>query len=53
MKSAQQLMNWIIFDFQIFKREFTKKIVEKCGKVLTYSHFLYLCSVIWHEICHH
>ena len=27
--------------------------MEKCGKVLTYSHFLYLCSVIWHEICHH
>ena len=27
--------------------------MEKCGKVLTHSHFLYLCSVNWHEICHH
>ena len=26
-----------------------KKIVEKCGKVLTYSQKLYLCSVFWHE----
>ena len=27
--------------------------MEKCGKVLTHSHFLYLCSVNWHEICPH
>ena len=26
-----------------------KNIVEKCGKVLTYSQKLYLCSVFWHE----
>ena len=46
-------MNWIFFDFQQIKRKSTKKSVEKCGKVLTSSHFLYLCSVIWHEICLH
>ena len=46
-------MNWIIFDFQPINQKSTKKIVEKCGKVLTHSHFLYLCSVIWHEICLH
>jgi len=26
-----------------------KNIVEKCGKVLTYSQILYLCSLFWHE----
>ncbi len=46
-------MNWIIFDFQPINQKSTKKVVEKCGKVLTHSHFLYLCSVIWHEICLH
>ena len=30
-----------------------KKIVEKCGKLLTYSQKLYICSVIWHEKCRH
>ena len=32
MKSAQQFMNWIIFDFQIFKRGSTKKNRGKVWK---------------------
>ena len=32
-------------DFQPITKNPTKIIVEKCGKVLTYSHFLYFCPV--------
>ena len=31
--------------FSLLPKNSTKNIVEKCGKVLTYSHFLYFCPV--------
>ena len=34
-----------MFDFQPLNNFVSKNVVEKCGKVLTFSQMLYLCSV--------
>ena len=35
----------IMLIYSILTTNTPKNIVEKCGKVLTYSHFLYFCPV--------
>ena len=49
LKKKIIIPQFFIFDFQSINSKCSKNIVEKCGKVLTYSHFLYFCSVFWHE----
>ena len=36
----------IMLIYSILTTNTPKNIVEKCGKVLTYSHFLYFCGTI-------
>ena len=38
-------------NFSLLTEIVQKNIVEKCGKVLTYSQKLYLCSQFWHGMC--